>query len=227
MSVKILIADDEERWRRIAGDFLRNEGYQVLEVDNGLQAVEALKRDGNLGLVILDIMMPKKSGLEVLKRLRAEGCRTPILLLTAKSQVEDQVEGLDLGAADYLAKPFAMDLLLARVRAMLRRREEYTPNVLTLGDLSLNQSSFELCANGRSVVLSKLEYQLMELFMANRGTYLSSEDLLSRVWGYETSAEVGTVWVHISYLRKHLAALGSRVSLVAKRNVGYMLKDEP
>lgn len=129
---------------------------------------------------MLDIMMPKIDGLEVLKRLRAGGCSTPILLLTAKSQIEDQIMGLDMGADDYLPKPFSMKLLLARVRAMLRRRNEFTPDILRCGNISLNQQSYALSCGNQTVVLPKLEYQLMELLMLNEGMYLSTEELLCR-----------------------------------------------
>ena len=168
--------------------------------------------------------MPKLSGLEVLRQLRAEGCRTPILLLTAKGEIEDQVQGLDLGADDYLPKPFSMELLLARVRAMLRRREEFTPNVLRRGSITLNQQTYELSGGGQTFVLPKLEYRLMELLMLNKDVYLSSEELLVKVWGYDTEAELGTVWVYISYLRKRLAALNADVTIAARRNVGYRLE---
>lgn len=159
--------------------------------------------------------MPKLDGLEVLRLLRAQGCRTPILLLTAKAEVEDQVQGLDLGADDYLPKPFSMDLLLARVRAMLRRREEFNPTVLQCGNISLNQQTFQL---------SKLEYRLMEVLLLNQGIYLSTEELLTKVWGYDTDAELGAVWVYISYLRKRLTALHANVAITAKRGVGYTLE---
>ena len=159
--------------------------------------------------------MPKLDGLEVLRLLRAQGCRTPILLLTAKAEVEDQVQGLDLGADDYLPKPFSMDLLLARVRAMLRRREEFTPTVLQCGNISLNQQTFQL---------SKLEYRLMEVLLLNQGIYLSTEELLTKEWGYDTDAELGAVWVYISYLRKRLTALHANVAITAKRGVGYTLE---
>lgn len=159
--------------------------------------------------------MPKLDGLEVLRLLRAQGCRTPILLLTAKAEVEDQVQGLDLGADDYLPKPFSMDLLLARVRAMLRRREEFTPTVLQCGNISLNQQTFQL---------SKLEYRLIEVLLLNQGIYLSTEELLTKVWGYDTDAELGAVWVYISYLRKRLTALHANVAITAKRGVGYTLE---
>ena len=175
--------------------------------------------------IILDVMMPKMSGLEVLRQLRAEGSRTPVLLLTAKSEVEDRIQGLDLGADDYLPKPFAMGELLARVRAMLRRREEFTPTVLRCGDLELNQQTAELRCAGKVQVLPKLEYKLMELLMLNRGRCLSTEDMLVKVWGYDTEADLGVVWVYLSYLRKRLAALGSAVEIKARRGIGYMLEE--
>ena len=176
--------------------------------------------------MILDIMMPKKSGLEVLQQLRREGNQIPILLLTAKAEVEDRIEGLDMGADDYLPKPFAMGELLARIRAMLRRKEAFTPDILTCKDISLNRSSYELSGNGQSFVLPKLEYQMMEVLMLHQGSYLSSEELLVKVWGYETEAEIGIVWVYISYLRKRLAALNTKVCIRAKRNIGYILDSE-
>ena len=169
-------------------------------------------------------MMPKMDGFSVLRTLRESGDRTPVLLLTAKAEVEDRIAGLDLGADDYLPKPFATGELLARVRAMLRRREDYTPDVLCCGDLSLNTSNAELQCGGQSVVLPKLEFKLMELLMNNQGICLSTEDILTKVWGYETDADIGVVWVYLSYLRKRLAALGSAVEIRARRGVGYTLE---
>lgn len=162
-------------------------------------------------------MMPKMDGLEVLSRLREMGCRTPILLLTAKGAVEDRVAGLDLGADDYLPKPFVMEEFLARVRAMLRRREAFTPEILQYDDVTLHGGTFQLRRNGEAVTLPKLEYRLMEVLIRNQGIYLSSEDLLVKVWGYNTEAELGTVWVYLSYLRKPLAKLGSRVKIKGRR----------
>ena len=184
----------------------------------------AYARTGEYDGIILDIMMPKPDGLEVLGRLRREGFRTPVLLLTAKSETEDQIKGLDLGADDYLPKPFSMNLLLARVRAMLRRREEYTPDILTCGNISLNRQSYELAGEGGVQVLPRLEYQLMELLMLNQGICLSTETLLVKVWGYDTETEPGTVWVYISYLRRRLAALKANVVVTARRGVGYTLE---
>lgn len=221
--MKLLYAEDERGLSEAVVDILTYHKYIVDAVYDGVEALAFAQNEQYDG-IILDIMMPKLSGLEVLRRLRSEGCRTPILLLTAKGEVEDQVQGLDLGADDYLPKPFSMELLLARIRAMLRRRETFTPNILRRGNISLNQQSYELSGNGQTFVLPKTEYQLMEILMLNQGIYLSTEDLLVKVWGYDTEAELGTVWVYISYLRKRLTALNANVTIAAKRNVGYRLE---
>lgn len=221
--MKLLYAEDEAAMSEALVDILTYHNYMVDPVYDGEEAL-AYAQSGHYDGIILDIMMPKLDGLEVLRRLRAEGCRTPILLLTAKAEVEDQVQGLDLGADDYLPKPFSMDLLLARVRAMLRRREEFTPTVLPCGNITLNQQTFRLSGNGQSFQLSKLEYRLMEVLILNKGIYLSTEDLLTKVWGYDTDAELGTVWVYLSYLRKRLTALHANVAITAKRGVGYTLE---
>lgn len=221
--MKLLFAEDEVEMSEAVVDILTFHKYVVDAVYDGEEALAYAHAEHYDG-IILDIMMPKMSGLKVLETLRREGCRTPILLLTAKAEVEDRIQGLDLGADDYLPKPFAMGELLARIRAMLRRREEFTPDILTCGNISLNLKNYELSGESQSFVLPKLEYQLMELFMLNQGIYLSTEDLLVKVWGYETEAELGTVWVYISYLRKRLAALDANVQIKAKRNIGYTLE---
>ena len=221
--MKLLYAEDEISMSEAVVDILTYHKYTVDAVYDGVDALayaEAEQYDG----IILDIMMPRMSGIEVLQKLRQSGCRTPILLLTAKAEIEDRIQGLDMGADDYLPKPFAMGELLARVRAMLRRREEFTPDILKCGNISLNMQSYELSGHGQSIILPKLEYQLMELLMLNKGIYLSTEKLLTKIWGYDTDAELGTVWVYISYLRKRLTALDANVVIQAKRNVGYTLE---
>ena len=222
--MKLLYAEDERAMSEAVTDVLTYHKYSVDAVYDGRDALDYARTEEYDG-IILDVMMPKMSGLEVLRRLRSEGCRTPVLLLTAKAEVEDRIAGLDLGADDYLPKPFAMGELLARVRAMLRRREEFTPTVLRAGDLELNQQTAQLRCGDKSVVLPKLEYKLMELLMANRGRCYSTEELLEKVWGYETEADVGVVWVYLSYLRKRLAALGSKAEIRARRGIGYTLED--
>ena len=221
--MKLLYAEDEVSMAEAVAEVLTYHKYIVDLVYDGEEAL-SYARNGSYDGIILDVMMPKRSGLEVLTLLRQAGCKTPVLLLTAKAEVEDRIQGLDAGADDYLPKPFAMGELLARVRAMLRRREEFTPDILHCGNVSLNRQSCELSVNGRALVLPKLEYQLMELLMRNQGRCLSTEDLLVKVWGYDTEAELGVVWVYLSYLRKRLAALGGNVEIRAKRGVGYTLE---
>ncbi|MBC8544786.1 response regulator transcription factor [Bianquea renquensis] len=221
--MKLLYAEDEISMSEAVVDILTYHHYSVDPVYDGKEAL-AYARVEQYDGIILDVMMPKINGLDVLRQLRSEGCKTPILLLTAKAEVEDRIQGLDLGADDYLPKPFHMGELLARVRAMLRRREEFTPDILQCGNISLNLQNFELSGSGRSFTLPKLEFKMMELLMLNQGIYLSSEDLLVKVWGYDTNAEIGIVWVYISYLRKRLTALNANIEIRAKRNIGYMLE---
>ena len=221
--MKLLYAEDEKSLSEAVVDVLEYHKYRVDAVYDGQDALDYAE-SGQYDGIILDIMMPRLSGLQVLERLRKAGCKTPVLLLTAKAEVEDRIQGLDLGADDYLAKPFAMGELLARIRAMLRRREEFTPDVLTLGNLRLDRQSYALCVGEARTVLPKLEFQMMELFLLNKGIFLSTEDILVKVWGYDTDAEIGIVWVYISYLRKKLSSLGADVAIRAKRGIGYTLE---
>lgn len=222
--MKLLYAEDEQAMSEAVTDILTYHKYIVDAVYNGKDALDYALADSYDG-IILDIMMPEMSGIEVLRQLRKKGCRTPILLLTAKSQVEDKIEGLDAGADDYLPKPFEMGELLARIRAMLRRREEFTPDILTCGNLSLNMQSSQLSCGNRSFTLPRLEYRLMEQLMLNQGIYLSSDELMAKVWGYDSDAEIGAVWVYISYLRKRLTALGANAEIKVKRGTGYTLEE--
>ena len=224
--MKLLYAEDERSLSEAVVDVLEYHKYKVDAVYDGQEALDYAENDQYDG-IILDVMMPRKSGFEVLQTLRAKGDRTPILLLTAKAEVEDRIQGLDLGADDYLPKPFAMGELLARIRAMLRRREDFTPDLLTMGNLSLDRQSYTLSVGENRLLLPKLEFQMMELFLLNRGIFLSTEDILVKVWGYDTDAEIGIVWVYISYLRKKLSSLGADVVIRAKRGIGYTLELAP
>ena len=224
--MKLLYAEDEPAMSEAVKDILEYQNYSVDAVYDGADAL-AYAREEHYDGIILDVMMPKMDGFEVLRALRESGDTTPVLLLTAKAEVEDRIAGLDLGADDYLPKPFATGELLARIRAMLRRREDYTPDILSFGDLALNTSNAELRCGEQVVTLPKLEFKLMELLMNNRGICLSTEDMLTKVWGYETDADIGVVWVYISYLRKRLASLGSSVEIRARRGVGYLLEAKP
>lgn len=221
--MRILYAEDERGLSEAVVDILTYHHYTVDAVCDGETALAYAQLEEYDG-IILDIMMPDKSGLEVLKELRKLGYKTPIMLLTAKSEIKDQILGLDTGADDYLPKPFSMELLLAHVRALLRRRPDYIAKVLMFGNVELDQESHEMYVGNQSTSLGKLEYQLMELMMLNHGRYFSTEELLCKVWGYDTEAQPGVVWVYISYLRKKLADLNADIKIVLKRDVGYTLE---
>lgn len=221
--MKILYAEDEKALSEAVVDILTFHKYIVEAVYDGQDAYDYAMY-GDYDLVILDVMMPKRDGLWVLKELRANGYKKPVLLLTAKSQVEDKIIGLDAGADDYLAKPFDMGELLARIRAMLRRREDFHPNQLKYGDLTLDIESGTLMSGERSVVLPKQEYRMMEQLMLNQNTYMNSEDLLEKAWGYNSGADINSVWFYTSQLRKRLNEIGSKVEIVSRRNFGYKLE---
>lgn len=221
--MKLLYAEDERSLSEAVVDILTYHKYIVDAVYNGEDAYD-YAQSGDYDGIILDIMMPKRDGIEVLSALRKNGCKTPILLLTAKTQVDDRIRGLDAGVDDYLPKPFDMRELLARVRAMLRRREEFHPDLLSFGDLTLNIQSGTLSCRDMEFVLPKQEYRLMEQLMQNHNIFLSSEDLLIKAWGYDAETDVNSVWLYISYLRKRLIAMNSLVEIVSKRNIGYRLE---
>lgn len=224
--MKLLYAEDEPALSEAVVDYLTYHKYIVDAVYDGADAYD-YAMSGEYDGIILDIMMPKRDGLDVLSALRRNGCTTPVLLLTAKTQVEDRIRGLDTGADDYLAKPFDMGELIARVRAMLRRREEFHPDLIRFGDLTLNMQSGEIGVGDMSFVLPKQEYRLMEQLVLNKTMYLSTEDLLVKAWGYNAETDINSVWLYISYLRKRLSAMNSKVEIVSKRNVGYKLEYRP
>lgn len=221
--MKLLYAEDEPALSEAVVDYLTYHKYIVDAVYDGASAYN-YAISGDYDGIILDIMMPKRNGLEVLSELRRNGCRTPVLLLTAKTQVEDRIHGLDAGADDYLPKPFDMGELLARIRAMLRRREDYHPDLVCFGDLTLDMRSGEISVGEMSFQLPKQEYRLMEQLMLNHTMYLSTEDLLVKAWGYNTETDINSVWLYISYLRKRLSAMNSKVEIISKRNIGYKLE---
>lgn len=221
--MKLLLAEDEQALSEALKDILTYHNYLVDVADNGIDAYDFATVENYDG-IILDIMMPGMDGITVLKKLRNQNINTPVLLLTAKSSTSDKINGLDCGADDYLAKPFNSGELLARIRAMLRRRETYEPNNIRFADLTLNPQNNTLSANGNEATLSKLEYRLMELFMQNPGMYFASDKILEKVWGYETDAEIGSVWVYVLYLRKKLIKISSATQIVSKRSLGYALE---
>lgn len=222
--MKLLLAEDERALSEAIVAVLEHNNFTVDAAFDGQEALDYILADSYDG-ILLDIMMPKMDGLAVLSELRRRGIRTPVMMLTAKAEVRDRVEGLNLGADDYLPKPFAMAELIARVRALTRRGEVYTPDVLHMGDTSLNRASFELCCGENVLRLSKKEFQLMEMLLLNQGRLLSTEQLMERIWGYDSEAEINVVWVYISYLRKKLAQIGSELQISAVRGRGYVLED--
>ncbi len=224
--MRILYAEDEQALSEAVSDILAYHKYTVDRVENGDDALDYALTQHYDG-IIMDIMMPGRDGVSVLRELRARGVSTPVLLLTAKGELEDRIIGLDAGADDYLPKPFAMSELLARVRALLRRRETFTPDQLCVGNLLLDQKRALLCCGEMMLPLSKLEYQLIELFMRHPGMTFSAAHLLEQVWGLTSDADVNAVWVYISYLRKKLTMLHANVVIRSKRGIGYSLEVEP
>lgn len=223
--MRILLAEDERSLSRAVSALLEKNNYSVDAVYDGEEALTFLD-GGNYDALILDIMMPKRNGLEVLRYLRQNGNSIPILMLTAKSEVEDKVTGLDMGANDYLTKPFFTAELLARIRAMTRSQTSgQTTSVLTLGNITLNQANFELSSPHGSFRLANKEYQMMELLLRNPHQLIPTERFLERIWGYDSEVELNLVWVYISYLRKKLAALQADIQIKATRNAGYSLEE--
>ena len=224
--MKLLYAEDEKALSDAVVDILTHHRFNVDVVDNGNDAVAYASVEEYDG-IILDIMMPGKNGFEVLKELRMAGNATPVLLLTARGALDDRVTGLDLGADDYLIKPFAMKELLARIRAMLRRRDTYVPEVIEFGNSTLDPGMALLAGPKGSTNLSRLEFLVLELLLLNREARMSPERILERVWGYESEASVNTLWVYISQLRKKLADVGSDYDISSKRGFGYCLEKRP
>lgn len=223
--MRLLFAEDEKELSNAVSAILRHNNYSVDTVYNGIEALEYLEY-GEYDGVVLDIMMPGADGITVLKKIRAAGNNVPVLLLTAKSELDDKVLGLDCGADDYLTKPFAAKELLARIRAMLRRRSGTADSTVKAGDISLDKNSFELCGPHGSVKLANKEYQMAEMFMENPGIIISADRFLEKVWGFDSDAEQNTVWVYISNLRKKLAKIGSNMQIRVSRNIGYFLEAE-
>lgn len=221
--MRLLLAEDEKSLSRALVTILGKSHYTVDAVYDGEEALEYLET-GNYDGAILDIMMPKMDGLTVLKHLRQRGNLMPVLLLTAKSEIDDKVEGLDLGANDYLTKPFATKELLARIRAMMRTQTSQSDSILRAGDLSLDRATFELSSGSGSFRLANKEFQMMEMLMCNPGHLISKERFMEKIWGFDSDAEISVVWVYISYLRKKLSALQSKTEIKAARNLGYSLE---
>lgn len=220
--MRLLLAEDE---KDLSGTIKKLLVYNKYDVDCAYDGEEALLllSTYNYDGVILDVMMPKKDGFAVVKELRKKGNNVPVLMLTARSEIDDKVLGLDLGADDYLTKPFVVKELLARVKALVRRKGEYAEG-LTLGNMTLNESTYELSSSEGSVRLTNKEYRLMEYLIRNKDALLSTENIMSNIWDYDSEAEINVVWVYISSLRKKMEKIKTDYAIKAVRGVGYKLE---
>ncbi len=222
--MRLLLAEDEKELSNALVAILKHSHYSVDAVYDGQDALDYGLSENYDG-IILDIMMPKKNGLEVLSELRKQNITVPVLMLTAKAEIDDRVLGLDTGADDYLTKPFAMKELLARVRAMTRRKEEFSPNTMQYGNVSLNRENFEMSTESASLRLNNKEFQMLEMLMSNPKRLISAESFMERIWGYDTESEINVVWVYISFLRKKLVSLSANVEIKVVRGAGYCLEE--
>lgn len=223
--MKLLLAEDDKNISKAVTALLQKNSYTVDAVYDGEAALDNIIY-GDYDGIILDIMMPKVDGVTVLRRIREKQINVPVLMLTAKTEIDDRIDGLDAGADDYLTKPFDGGELLARIRAMLRRKGEFTSDVLKFGNMELDRSSYELKTDKNSVKLNGKAYQLMEMFMRSPKQIMSAEMIMEHIWGWESDAEINVIWVNISYLRKKLVEIGAKAEIKATRNVGYSLESK-
>ena len=222
--MNILIIEDERQLSDVLAALLKQQGYCVDTSYDGISG-EELALTGIYDAIVLDIMLPAKNGLDVLNSLRRKKLPTPILLLTAKSEIEDKISGLDLGADDYLTKPFASGELLARIRSITRRKGEFTGDELSFGSTTLNKNTHTLCFQSNTVKLSRKEYQILEILMRNSGQIIPKERLIEKIWGFESEAEYNTIEVYVSFVRKKLLAVHSPIQIKATRGIGYSLEE--
>ena len=224
--MRLLYAEDEKSLARAVSTILTRNNYAVDVVSDGQSALDYLATENYDG-AILDVMMPKLDGIEVLRRMRARGDSTPVLLLTAKAEIDDRVAGLDSGANDYLTKPFDMKELLARIRAMTRVLSVQPDKTLRFGAVTLDCAGYELSGPGGSCKLAGKEFQMMEMLMRSPRQLISTETFMDRIWGFDSEAELNVVWVYISMLRKKLKSIGADVGIKAQRGLGYCLEVNP
>lgn len=221
--MRILLAEDERSLSRAVVALLEKNNYSVDAVYDGEEALSYIEA-GNYDALILDIMMPKLDGISLLKEIRARGMNIPVLILSAKSEVDDKVLGLDSGANDYLTKPFSVKEMLARIRAITRKGEGQLNSTLSFGNMTLDLATYKLSAEGGSVKLANKEFQMMEMLMKNPGHLISTERFMEKIWGYDSESEINVVWVYISYLRKKLLNIGANIEIRAHRNSGYSIE---
>ena len=221
--MRILVAEDEVATAKAIKLLLEKAKHSVDIVHNGNDAWDYI-RSGTYDVIVLDIMMPGKDGLEVLSLIRSNNISVPVLMLTAKAEIEDRVAGLEAGADDYLPKPFATSELIARVRALCRRSGSYTDSRQKIGRLVLDSNRYEMSVDGVSVYLTNKEFQLMELFVRHPGYVFSTEHLMEKIWGYDTDSDIDVVWTHIGYVRRKLRSLNADVEIRTVRGAGYSLE---
>lgn len=221
--MRILLAEDEIALSGALSAILKHNNYSVDTVHDGETTLEYLETE-IYDLLILDIMMPKKDGITVLKELRKHNNQIPVVMLTAKSEIDDKILGLDCGADDYVTKPFVAKELLARIRAITRRKGGLADNVLSFGNVVLNRATYELSVKESAVKLGHKEFQMFEMLMENPSGVISAERFMEKIWGYDSETEMSVVWVYLSFLRKKLATLGANVQIKASRNIGYFLE---
>lgn len=225
--MRILLAEDEKRMARALVELLKQEKYDVDHMEDGDSALMALE-SGIYDIAVLDVMMPEMNGFEVARRARNNGIKTPILMLTAKSQLDDKVEGLDSGADDYLTKPFQTKELLARIRALGRRSSSFQEDILNYGDLTIDKATAMLNCDttGQNVRLSEKELRILEYMFNNNGQIMTREQLAVKIWGFESETEYNNVEVYMSFTRKKLTFVGSNVEIKAVRGLGYELREK-
>lgn len=222
--MRLLVAEDDPKLLKTLVHLFELNNYIVDGVDNGKDAFEYASTNEYDGL-IFDIMMPYMDGVTVLKKLRENNITTPTLFLTAKTEVYQRVEGLDAGADDYLAKPFSTQELLARIRAMLRRKDNFIPDILSYNNVQLNRSTYELCYNNKTQPLSGKEFQVMEMLMQKKSIITSTEQFIVHIWGWDSNVDTSVIWVHISNIRKKIEALNAPINIKFIRNAGYILEE--
>lgn len=220
--MRILVVEDEKEIADGLLGILKNEGYSVDVTYNGEEGFYSIM-SGIYDLILLDVMLPNMNGFEILKKVRSKGIDVPIILLTAKTQTEDKIHGLDFGADDYLTKPFEVGELLARIRAIFRRNMNIKDNILSAFDIELDVFSYQLKKNYKAVKLSKIEYKILEILMMNKDQILEKETLISKIWGFDEYGDYNSLEVYVSFIRKKLKFLEANACIITKKGVGYYL----
>lgn len=222
--MRILLAEDDPKLLKSLIHIFRNNRYITDDVSNGADAFN-YAATGEYDGIVMDIMMPEKDGLMVLRELREQNITTPVLLLTARTEISQRIEGLDAGADDYLPKPFAAAELMARVRAMLRRKSNYTPDILSVGSTVLDRGTLEVSCREKTASLSAREFQILEIMMQNPRVIIPAEQLMTHIWGWDSNVDMSVIWVHISNLHKKIGTINAPITIKFIRNAGYMLEE--